>query len=137
MTSHNYKKDVDNLVDWSDKWLLRFHPDKYRRERGDMIQTFKLTTDFEGYDKQLPSLLQRSTTGLRGHNKKLFVQGANKDIKKFSFQNRVTNNWNNLPQSAVSSKNTKDFEIFLDSFWKNQPLVQDDLKSKIKNMHKF
>ena len=109
----------------------------YRRERGDMIQTFKLTTDFEGYDKQLPSLLQRSRTELRGHNKKLFVKGANKDIKKFSFPNRVTKNWNNLPQSAVNSKNTKDFEICLDSFWKDQPLVQDDFKSSIKNMQKI
>ena len=22
------QKDIDNLVDWSDKWLLRLHPDK-------------------------------------------------------------------------------------------------------------
>ena len=50
----------------------------YGRERGDMIQTFKLKTDFEGYDKQLPSLLQRSTTGLRGHNKKYLYKGPTK-----------------------------------------------------------
>ena len=104
----------------------------YRRERGDMIQTFKLTTDFEGYDKQLTSILQRSRTDLRGHYKKSFVQGTNKDIKQFSFPNRVTKNWNNLPQSVVNCKNTIDFEICLDSFWKDQPLVQDDFKSSIK-----
>ena len=72
----------------------------YPRERGDTIQTFKLTTDFEGYGKQLPGLLQRSITDLRGHNKKLFVQGANKNIKKFSFPNQVTKNWNNLSISC-------------------------------------
>ena len=50
----------------------------YQRERGDMIQTFKLTTDFEGYDKQLPSLLQRSRTDLKGHNKNYLYNGPKK-----------------------------------------------------------
>ena len=39
----------------------------YRRVRGDMIQTFKLMNDIDGYDKSLPSILEISTTGLRGH----------------------------------------------------------------------
>ena len=34
----------------------------YRRERGDMIQTFKLTTDFEGYDKQLQQTTNNAKT---------------------------------------------------------------------------
>ena len=54
----------------------------YRRERGDMIQTFKLTTDFEGYDKQLPSILQRSTTALIGHNKKTICTRGQQRHKK-------------------------------------------------------
>ena len=59
----------------------------YRRVRGDMIQTYKMLNG--GYDDSLPSILQRSTTGLRGHKDKLYLKGSNKDISKFSFKSRV------------------------------------------------
>ena len=49
----------------------------YRRIRGDMAQVYKLTSG--AYD--LPTLLEKSTTGLRG-NDKLFIDRANKDIRK-------------------------------------------------------
>ena len=39
----------------------------YRRVSGDMIQTFKLMNDIDGYDKSLPSILEISPTGLHGH----------------------------------------------------------------------
>ena len=104
----------------------------YRRARGDMIETFKLTTDHHDYDKSLPSILEYCTTELRGHNKKLFVKDANKDIKKYSFTNRVTKNWNDLPASAVNSKDVRSFEKHLDVYWKGQDLLYDDFKAEIK-----
>ena len=58
----------------------------YRRARGDMIETFKLTTDQHGYDKSLPPISENCTAELRGHNTKHFVKGANKDTKKIALQ---------------------------------------------------
>ena len=108
----------------------------FRRERGDMIQTYKLTTDFEGYDKSLPSILKFSSTELRGHNKKLYVQGCNKDIKKYSFPWRITTNWNNLPRGIVNSENTIEFEKGLDNFWQGQELLYNNFKADIEHTTK-
>ena len=69
---------------------------------------------------------------LRGHNKKLFVKGVNKDIKKYSFTNRITKNWNDLSASAVNSKDVRSFEKHLDEYWKGQDLLYNDFKAEIK-----
>ena len=98
----------------------------YRRARGDMIQVFKLTHDHIGYDRSLPPLLTKSTTGLRGHSKKLFVKGANRDIRKHSFNHRVTNAWNALPSHIVNAKTVIEFEKGLDQFWYHQEMKYDN-----------
>ena len=98
-----------------------------------MIQTYKLTIDFEGYDKSLPSILNFSSTELRGHNKKSYVQGCNKDIKKYSFPWRITINWNYLPSAIVNSKGTIEFEKGLDNFWRGQELLYNNFKADIEH----
>ena len=55
-----------------------------------MIQVYKLLSDNDCYDKALPDILKLCITGLRGHEYKLFQDGASKDIKKYSFTDRVT-----------------------------------------------
>ena len=105
---------------------LRLPTLAYRRARGDMIQVFKLTHDKIGYDKSLPPLLTLSKTKLRGHSKKLYMSGANKDVRKYSFNNRVINIWNSLPDHLVKSKTVKEFERGLDDYWKNQELKYDN-----------
>ena len=104
----------------------------YRRARGDMIQVFKLTHDKIGYDKSLPPLLKYSSTGLRGHEKKLYVPGANKDIRKYSFSNRVISIWNSLPKEIISAESVKEFERGLDNFWTNQEIKYDNHLAEIK-----
>ena len=103
----------------------------YRRVRGDMIQAYRLMNDIDGYDKSLPSLLQMSNTGLRGHSKKLYKQRANKNIRKFYFTNRSTSLWNSLPEHVINSKDLINFEKNLDKHWKNQDLVYDNFKADI------
>ena len=100
----------------------------YRRARGDMIQVFKLLN--EGYDNTLPKLLSLSTTGLRGHKHKLYLQGANRDMKRNFFTRRIINTWNDIPQEIIESKNIKSFEIALDRYWENQKILYD-YKAKI------
>ena len=104
----------------------------YRRARGDMIQVFKLMSDKDCYDKSLPNLLTASTTGLRGHDYKVFMDRPSKDIRKYNFNIRITKNWNSLPSHIVKASNLLNFEKKLDLYWKNQDLMFLDFKSEIK-----
>ena len=90
-----------------------------------MIQVYKILCPSEGYDKSLP-------TFLRVHTKKLFMRSCNKDIRKYSFSQRITKIWNSLPENVISSKDIITFEKGLDEFWKDQPLLHDDHKAEIK-----
>jgi len=93
----------------------------YRRMRGDMIETYKITSGI--YDPALPPLLQRNISGAtRGHSKKLYQHRSYKDIRKHFFTNRIINTWN-LSEHVISAKNTKTFEYRLDKLWSNQELL--------------
>ena len=104
----------------------------FRRARGDMITVYKMLNEQGvGFDKSLPQMLTLSHTNhLRGHNLKLYAKNFNKDIGKYSFQNRMTNVWNSLPSYIVNSKDILSFEINLDKYWKDQPMIYD-YKAKI------
>ena len=104
----------------------------YRRTRGDMIQAYKILTDNkDSYDKTLPPLFIASKTGCRGHRKKLFLPGTNKDIGKFNFTNRIIILWNNLPDYVINSKDLLQFEKNLDNHWKDQELKYDNHLAEI------
>ena len=104
----------------------------YRRARGDLIQVFKLLHCEVGFDKSLPNFFDLShNTHLRGHSKKIFVHGSNKDIRKFSFKHRVVKIWNSLPENVIDSATVWQFENNLDKYWKNQPILYDDYKAGI------
>ena len=102
--------------------------------RGDMIQVFKLLVDERGYDKSLPNILTPGINkdhDLRGHNKKLFMKGTTKDVRKYVFSHRVIKTWNSLPKDVINSKDTINFEKSLDLFWKTQTLLHDDYNAEI------
>ena len=102
----------------------------YRRTRGDMIQVYKLMSG--GYDDSLPPLLTKCESGLRGHNKKLATEHVNKDIRKYSFNIRVTKLWNSLPDHVVNAKDVWSFEKALDTHWQDQDQMYRDYKKDIK-----
>ena len=77
----------------------------------------------DGYDKALPSLLTLSTTGLKGHKYKLYIERWNKPVRKHNFTHRVAKIWNSLPSSVVEADDIKAFERELDNHWKDQDLV--------------
>ena len=101
----------------------------YRRTRGDMIQVFKLLNN--KYDADLPGLLTRCTNNLRGHDQKLFLHHANKDIRKYNFNLRVVKLWNSLPEYVINTEETHIFERNLDNFWASQELYYDNFKAEI------
>ena len=101
----------------------------YRRTRGDMIQVYKMLNGC--YDDSITSFLELSTTGLRGHTNKLYIDNVNKDIRKYFFKQRVAKLWNSLPKHVAEAKDLKVFEGELDRHWKNQELLYDHRASII------
>ena len=79
---------------------------RFRRLRGDMIETFKILSGI--YDKRVTGemfeLTPRDST-TRGHQYKLVKRRCRLDQRKNYFTNRVVDTWNNLPESVVSAKN--------------------------------
>ena len=83
-----------------------------RRLRGDLIEVFKI---LKGYDDGGEDIFfVRSKSSLRGHQLKLQKKSVRLDIAKYSFSNRVVNEWNNLSKEVIASKSLAGFLKKLD-----------------------
>jgi len=67
-----------------------------RRLRVNMIEVYKILRGFEGTDEV--NFFQRRVGCTRGHDLKLFQKRVYLDAGKFSFGNRVCDEWNKLPE---------------------------------------
>ena len=96
---------------------------QYRRYRGDMIETYKLTHDIYDIDNVLTMRMncRASTAHLYSIKKDRF----NKDIGKFYFKNRVADQWNNLPSNVVTAPTINTFKNRLDKIWKKKDIMFD------------
>ena len=90
----------------------------YRRKRGDMIQMYKIMNKLIRIDAGALFTSQMSAF-TRGHTQRVFKQHAKKNARVFSFSQRVTNDWNSLPQFVVSAPSLNIFKNRLDKFWKD------------------
>jgi hypothetical protein len=61
----------------------------------------------------------------RGHSLKLTKNRSRLDIRKYYFTNRVVEDWNNLPETVITTKNVKKFENRLDKLWQNHPMMYE------------
>ena len=95
---------------------------KYRRLRGDMIEVFKILNGFYDHNAVTDFFELSDVEQTRGYNKKLRKLSCKINKRKHYFSNRVTDDWKNLPQEAVSTKSVKDFEIAIDNHWENQEM---------------
>jgi len=83
---------------------------KHRRRRGDLIEMYKI---FNQVDEV--SLKQTFTVNnTRNNEGKLYVNHSNMNIRKFSFANRVVNDWNNTTNTMKFANNTNSFKNLLD-----------------------
>lgn len=88
----------------------------YRRERGDMIEVYKILTGKNKVDQE--RLLPLNTSDrTRGHNLRLTKKRSRLNIRKCSFGLRVVNNWNALPDWVVNATDVNDFKSKLDKHW--------------------
>ena len=88
---------------------------EYRRQRGDMIQVYKISNNLDRIDINNFFVQVKSTT--RGHCKKLFKKRYEKDIRKYTFSQRVIDDWNSLNNEIVLAESLNSFKSKLDKYW--------------------
>lgn len=90
-----------------------------RRHRGDLIETFKILTDREGFDKcKLFTLHSQDRT--RGHSLKLVKPRSRLNCRKFFYSQRIINSWNQLPDKVIQATSVNNFKNLLDSYLKEK-----------------
>lgn len=92
----------------------------YRRERGDMIETYKiLNGQVDSTGRSLLNIAEQGYT--RGHSKKLQKHYCRTALRSHAFRNRVVDNWNALPETVVTAPTLNTFKNRLDKHWYNHP----------------
>ena len=69
-----------------------------RRARADMLEVFKILKGYEGVNGDCFFKIQSTNT--RGHSMKLCKERVYKYVCKYSFGNRVIDQWNSLPEDV-------------------------------------
>jgi ribonuclease P/MRP protein subunit RPP40 len=83
---------------------------RLRRQRGDMIETYKIMTGKENVARDTFFQLADSRYDLRGHDLKIAKARSRLDVRKFSFSQRVVIEWNRLPEDVVHAKSVNSFK---------------------------
>ena len=93
---------------------LKLYSLKGRRERGDLIQTYKI---FQGIDDLNPSnIFSLATyTGTKNQGNKLRLRHCKTDIRKLSFSHRVVEKWNKMPREIKEAPSVNAFKNRLDA----------------------
>ena len=91
---------------------------EFRRLRGDMIETFKLTHGFYDPITSVHLITMHENKNTRGHPYKLAKQLTHTSKFAHFFSNRIVNAWNNLPLTVVNSDTINTFKNRLDKHWK-------------------
>lgn len=100
--------------------VLKLTTLKDRRDRGDLIETFKILNghyDLQNWDKLF---IRNDNTHLRGHRFKLCTSFSNNNPHKYFLSNRVVSEWNKLPEEVVSAQNLNQFKNRLDKYIHNK-----------------
>jgi len=71
-----------------------------RRLRGDLIEVFKILKGYENIAQEV--FFDVSQSSLRGHSLKLNKKRVRLDVAKFSFSNRLVNEWNISDDEIIS-----------------------------------
>jgi len=87
-----------------------------RRQRGDLIEVFKILNEYYDIDHtKFFTLTGCSNT--RGHLMKLFKSDSRLNIRSNFFTQRIINSWNDLPHEVVAARTIGIFKSRLDSYW--------------------
>ena len=87
-----------------------------RRQRGDLIEAFKILNDFTNV--QMGTAFTLNTIQFtRGHPFKLVKSRCNLELRRHFFTNRVVTQWNSLPSYIVCVPTVNSFKSKLDNYW--------------------
>ena len=89
---------------------------RYRRRRGDMLETFKIVTSKVNINKE--HFFKFNARETRGHQYKLCKLSSKKLVRSQCFSHRIVNDWNSLPREVVEVKTVNEFKAKLDEHWK-------------------
>ena len=86
------------------------------RQRGDLIEAFKILNDFTNI--QMGTAFTLNTTQFtRGHPFKLVKSRCNLKLRRHFFTNRVVNQWHSLSSYVVCAPTVNSFKLKLDNYW--------------------
>ena len=85
---------------------------KYRRFRGDLIQTFKILNRTDDLNPNDFYVFNNNNTREAAH--KMFIRQCRLDIKKYSFSFRTARAWNSLMVKTKKAENINAFKRLLD-----------------------
>ena len=91
----------------------------YRRERGDMIQVFKILHGIDRIDPEY-FFVKSQNQRTRGHQFKLFCTRCRLNVRSNFFSKRIIQSWNSLPASLVTATSISSFKHGLDKFWSHK-----------------
>ena len=86
-----------------------------RRQRGDLIETFKILKQYLNINST--KFFTLSTSDLRGHDYKLFKPRSHLLIRSKFFTHRIIDLWNSLPPHVINSQSVDAFKNNLDDYW--------------------
>ena len=95
---------------------LGLHSLYCRRQRGDLIETFKILNGLENVEAS-KFFEMRQPGRTRGHTMKIFKPRARLLTRQRFFSIRVIDLWNGLPQNVVDAKTVPQFKVRLDQHW--------------------
>ena len=86
-----------------------------RRLRGDQIEVFKIVNGYEDVDRNMFFKLKEGGR-TRGHKAALVKEQYRLDMRKYSFSQRVINEWNKLPNYCVNASSVNMFKNRIDRY---------------------
>ena len=94
-----------------------------------MITVYKLAHNL--YDTDVSGeIIDFKSSGERGYNLRrhkfdIIKEKYTKDIRKYAFKPRITNQWNNLPKFVVEAPTLNAFKNRLNNIWKRDGIMFD------------
>ena len=86
-----------------------------RRLRGDQIEVFKIVNGYEDVDRNMFFKLKEGSR-TRGHKAALVKEQCRLDMRKYSFSQKVINEWNKLPNDCVNASSVNMFKNRIDRY---------------------
>ena len=92
-----------------------------RRQRGDVIEVYKILMGKEGVNPNRFFTLDKRAYSTRGHELKLYTNRSRLELRMNIFSQCVVSHWNNLPGTAVKAESVNSFNK--SSSWMRYPNV--------------